>query len=105
MTFIIFLIYRESRLLADAERRLNDRKKRDIELGEHQKAAAYERQRKDKEEEAKEKAFDWRRQHKLTQDWKKLQQEERARQQASNREAFHQQIVSRQTCNNITVKF
>jgi hypothetical protein len=90
------LIYniRELRLLEDAERRLNDRKKRAIEIGAHQKEASKERLQRDKDKEAKEKAFDWRRQQKLTKEWKKLQLEDRRRQQASNREAFHQQMVS-----------
>lgn len=80
-------------MLADAETRLGDRKKRAIELGEHQREAAEERMRRDKDAEAKEKAFDWRRQQKLTREWKKLQQEDRRRQQVSNREAYHHQIV------------
>jgi len=79
--------------VSEAEERWAERRRRAQEHGRQQLEAAEERRGRDLEAAAAEKAFDWRRQQLITEEWGRLREEERVRRHAANRRAYRQQMV------------
>ncbi|XP_065338064.1 golgin subfamily A member 6-like protein 22 [Cloeon dipterum] len=86
-------VQRERQKLAEAEARWVERRRRAVEHRDHQLEAAEEWRRRQKEENERENAFDWRLQQQITNEWKRLREAERRRQQVENRRAYDKQMA------------